>query len=206
MNNIIKKKRKFTSFSLDEALIFLKIKRLAIWELEFRMLPASSFFQEKMRRLDGFAVGNNESGKELLIDAVCEEIVTRHPNLRIWKQTPVQSDELLGITDYLIARRIDYLTKPALCVIEAKKDDFEQGAAQCLLAMKACQENNVKAGLPEKVWGVVSNGRFWNFYFMEEAGKAFQSQDFALVETEKLLGALDAVFEQCENYLQEITE
>ena len=26
-----------------------------------------------------------------------------------------------------------------MCVIEAKKDDFEQGAAQCLVEMQACQ-------------------------------------------------------------------
>ena len=113
------KRRKFTSFSLDEALRFLKIEKLVEWKIALQPLPPSDFFHERMRRLEGFAVGRRESGKELLIDAVCEEVVDRHRNLRIWKQEPLQTDELVGVTDYLIARRIDFLSKPLLCVIEA---------------------------------------------------------------------------------------
>ena len=194
----MKKKRKFTSFSLDEALSFLGIEKLLEWKLESRLLPPSDFFHERMRRLDGFAVGRRESGKELLIDAVCEEVVDRHRNLRIWKQEPVQSEQLLGITDYLIARRIDFLSKPLLCVIEAKKDDFERGTAQCLLTMEVCRENNVKSGFSGKVLGIVSNGEGWKFYRLDEEGKVWESLLFSIAQIEILLGAVDSVFNECD--------
>lgn len=65
-----------------------------------------------------------------------------------------------------------YLDNPLLCLVKAKKDDFEQGLAQCLVEMKACQQSNEKAGNKIDV--------------------------YSLIEVEKLLGDLSFVFSQCE--------
>ena len=63
-------------------------------------------------------------------------------NLKIWKGAALESQDLIGQADYLLTQRRGYVEAPLLCVVEAKKDDFEQGAAQCLVEMKACQWNN----------------------------------------------------------------
>lgn len=201
MKKPVKKKRKFSSFSLADAVNFLKIEKFIDWKLEFQPLPASDFFNEKMRRLQRFDLTQSEPAKELLIDAVCEEVIQRHEKLKIWKTPPVQSDELTGFVDYLVAPDRVVVSAPLLCVIEAKKDDFEQGAAQCLIAMEACRENNVKSGLSPKVLGIVSNGAGWKFYRLDEAGKVWESLLFTIAQIEILFGAVDSVFNECDELL-----
>ena len=42
---------------------------------------------------------------------------------------------------------------------EAKKDDFEKGAAQCVAEMVVCRETNTTDGHFIDVHGIVSNGQ-----------------------------------------------
>jgi hypothetical protein len=42
----------------------------------------------------------------------------------------LSTDTLTGKADYVMAPHRAYLETPLLCVAEAKKDDFERGAAQ----------------------------------------------------------------------------
>jgi hypothetical protein len=73
-----------------------------------------------------------EESKKLLIDAFCEEAMEGIEKLKIWKGGKIESAVLVVNADYLIAERQDYLDTPFLCIVEAKRDDFEQGLAQCL--------------------------------------------------------------------------
>ena len=135
-------RKNFSSFSANEALQELQVNELIRWEMNFPPYQPSSFLPERLRRLENFDLTFSERAKELLIDAFCEEVIERHPNLKIWKAATLQSDDLIGQVDYLIAPRKAYLTTPLLCVVEAKKDDFKKGLAQCLVEMKACRWNN----------------------------------------------------------------
>jgi hypothetical protein len=55
--------------------------------------------------------------------------------LKVWKGAYLEGEKTCGNADYLIAERRGYLEAPFVCVVEAKKDDFEQGTAQrCRLA------------------------------------------------------------------------
>src|SRR5438552_13235358 len=62
--------------------------------------------------------------------------------LTLWSHQPLYfDDDLSGVPDYLVARRspLGPLVQdmPYLLVVEAKKDDFPRGWAQCLAAMLA---------------------------------------------------------------------
>jgi hypothetical protein len=89
-----------------------------------------------------FDLHNCEESKKLMIDAICEEALQEFKHLKIWKGAPLSDEETSGYVDYLIAERKAYLEAPFLCIVEAKKDDFEQGLAQCLVEMKACRYSN----------------------------------------------------------------
>ena len=194
-------KKSFSSFTLDEALKKLQIDQVLLFDVDYDPLPPSTFFEERLRRLDGFDLRGSERAKELLIDAFCEEVIRRHEQLRIWKAAPLQSDELVGAVDYLIAPRKAYLDRPLLCVVEAKKDDFEQGMAQCALEMHACQWNNRQVGKAVDIYGIVSNGQGWQFYKLDASGRLFESTHYAISQPDTILGVLDYVFTQCEQNL-----
>ncbi|MCY7407029.1 MAG: hypothetical protein LH631_06540 [Alkalinema sp. CAN_BIN05] len=80
-----------------------------------------------------------EDTKKRLIDAVCEEALEGFDRIKIWKGSSLETLTTSEIADYLIAEHRGYLEVPFLCVVEVKKDNFEQEIAQCLVEMQACQ-------------------------------------------------------------------
>ena len=120
-----------------------------------------------MDRLKRFDLRGSEAAKELIIDAIIEEALSDLDQLKIWKDAPLSTDSRTGRLDYLIAQNRDYLEAPYFCLIEAKQDDFTQGAAQCLVGMQACDFNNQAVGQTITVYGAVSNGEVWRFYKYE---------------------------------------
>lgn len=191
-------KRKFSSFSDAEAMKLVGIEEMTDWDLPKTPFQISDFFYERLKRLESFGISHSEGGKELLIEAFCEEALFRHKKLRLWKQVHLESEHLTGIPDYLATKRRDYVESPFLCVVEAKRDDFEKGLAQCLVEMKACREVNEKE---IDIYGIVSNGEGWKFYKYAINGEVYQSELFTTADEEKLLSVLDYIFGECEKNL-----
>ena len=83
---------------------------------------------------------------------------------------------------------------PLIMLVEAKKNDFEQGWAQCLAELVAAQKINADSDVP--VYGIVSDGTFWQFGRL--VGDAFtQNQiNFSVDNLPVLFGAINAVFKE----------
>lgn len=126
---------------------------------------------------------------------------SHYPNLKVWKSALLETDTLLGYADYVIAPKRGYLSTPLLCVAEAKRDDFVQGRAQCLGEIAACLWNNRQEGLAKDVFGIVSNGHIWQFYWCVLSGEVYESDLFTTAYLEELLGVLDFVCAECSRNL-----
>ncbi|MFQ3585150.1 MAG: hypothetical protein SNJ85_09530 [Cyanobacteriota bacterium] len=169
------------------------------WPLKAERAPLSDFFQERLTRLErSFDLQSYEESKKLLIDAICEEAILTTQHLKIWKGVPLEGEQATGFVDYLIAERKRYLENPCLCIIEAKKDDFEQGLAQCLVAMQACQWQNQQTGWDIDIFGIVTNGTTWQFYKLVSLGSVYESSPYATGDMGQLLGLLQQIFRACE--------
>jgi hypothetical protein len=88
-------------------------------------------------------------------------------------------------------------------VVEAKKDDFEQGLAQCLVALHSCQTQNKNAGLEITVYGIVTNGDGWRFYCLKQDGSVLETPLIARQPVNPLLGVLNTLFKQSVTQLTE---
>ena len=99
---------------------------------------------------------------EMIIFPILKEIWKMFASkLMLWSHKSISfTKELTGVPDYLIARSsplgVVVLDMPLLAVVEAKKDDFEGGWAQCALEMYTIQKINKNAEIP--VFSIVSNG------------------------------------------------
>ena len=194
-------RKNFSSFTANEALRTFQVSELIRWEISLPPYQPSPFLSERLRRLENFDLTFSERAKELIIDAFCEEVIDKFPRIKIWKAAALQSDEFIGQVDYLIAPRKAYLTTPLLCVAEAKKDDFEQGLAQCLVEMKACQWNNEQSSKRIDVYGIVTSGEVWKFYRLSLEGQVFESLAHSLGDRDGILSFLEHVFSKCEENL-----
>jgi hypothetical protein len=140
--------------------------------------------------------------------AVCENII--YPVLRqVWKpyihvfsiwshQSLGLNDDLNGIPDYLFTKRSELgpivFEAPYIAVVEAKRDDFSAGWAQCLLEMHAMQQLNQ---VPNAVFGIVSNGDGWQIGQLENSTFIEYSNLFTLTNLDELFSALTYVLETC---------
>jgi hypothetical protein len=88
---------------------------------------------------------------------------------------------------------------PLLAVVEAKKDNFSQGWAQCCLEMIAIQKMNQNEKLV--VYGLVSNGEVWEIAKLEHVIFTFYPQHFIIGALDDLFNALVTMLELCKQQL-----
>jgi hypothetical protein len=197
------KKKNFSSFTSAEAFKQLNLTDLIPWAIEATPVQPSAFFKERLQRLEKmFDLQSYEESKKLLIDALCEEAMVITESLKIWKGAQLDSDITAGYVDYLIAERKRYLDIPMLCIIEAKKDDFEQGLAQCLVEMQACQWQNRQAERDIDILGIVTNGKTWQFYKLTTTSQVYETDAYSMGDMEHLLGLIRHIFQTCEQNLE----
>ena len=198
------KKQNFSSFTYAQAFKYLGIQEINPWALSVAEIEPSDFFRENLKQIsEVFDLQSGEESKKLLIDAICQESLRYFKHLKIWKSAPLSDEHTIGYVDYLLAKRQAYLEAPFLCIVEAKKDDFEKGLAQCLPEMKACQFNNQTQGKMLDVYGIVTNGQGWQFYKLALDGRVYGSDLYAMGNLPQVLGILHDVFQQCEQGLCE---
>lgn len=196
-----KGKKQFSSFGYAEAFKQLGITELRRWVFVPKPVVPSDFYYQSLERMQCFDLKKYEESKKLLIDLIFEEAIQSFTRLKIWKGANLEGDACTGYVDYLIAERKAYLEAPFMCVVEAKKDDFEQGLAQCLVEMQACRWQNQQLGRDIEVLGVVTNGDGWQFYRLTMVGEVYESALHGIGDIEVVLGWLHYVFQCCEHNL-----
>lgn len=196
-------KRSFSTITLAEAMQLIPADRLALWELVLQPRPLSDTVRDYLLRLRVFDQENTEAAKLLLIDALLVDVVPNFPHLKVWKAMPLETDTLVGIADYLFSPDYAYLKTPLLCAVEAKRDDFVQGRAQCIAELVACRWNNRREGHERSVFGIVSNGQAWQFYRLDEDNTIVESTLYTTSDLPRLLGALDHLCALCTKGLNE---
>lgn len=158
--------------------------------------------------------------REAVVDnsefAVCENLI--YPVLKetwkiyyskfvLWSHKSLTYDHnLSGFPEYILAKRSPLgkvvFDKPYLLLIEAKQDKFEEGWAQCIAEMVAAQRLNDELQLV--VFGIVSNGKTWQFGNLKNEVFTRNVTFYSLQELDKLFAAVNYVFQQCESQLNNL--
>ena len=164
--------------------------------------PVSSQFIEEFefnqRNLDVFS--SEASRCEIIIFPILREIYKKyHQEISLWVQKPITyNGKLTGTPDYIVSKKSElgktFLESPLLIVTEAKKNDFEQGWGQCLAELVAAEQINAAPEWP--VYGIVTDGRWWEFGKLTEQVFTKNIAGFTSDELAQLFGALDFIFQQ----------
>jgi hypothetical protein len=137
---------------------------------------------------------------ESLIFPVLQEVWKPYRStLRLWSHIPIAAEEpLSGTPDYLIAAASHLgtivLGKPILAAVEAKRENFEEGWAQCTAEMLAVQKLNKDASV---VWGIVTNGELWQFGTLVKQHLTQEPTFYSISRLDELFGALSFIMEEC---------
>lgn len=139
--------------------------------------------------------------RETILFPILKEVWKKFDDtLMLWANKSISyNKELGGVPDYIIAKQ-SHLGKivfgsPLLAVVEAKKDDFEGGWAQCLLEMYAIQKINGRPEIP--VYGIVSNGDNWEFGQLIQSAFTDNGTVYTIYQPDTLFSVLCLFFDRC---------
>lgn len=162
--------------------------------------PPDIFLREFEFTRENLPVFTSEGARtEAVIFPVLREVYKDYSDKFIlWIQKSFAYDaKLSGTPDYLIATKSPLgktvLAKPLLGVVEAKKNDFEVGWAQCLAELVAIQKINADENTA--VYGIVTDGERWQFGKLEKNLFARQISGFTINNLPELFGALHFIFQ-----------
>lgn len=120
--------------------------------------------------------------------------------LLLWSHKGIGKDsENSGIPDYILAKRSHLgrvMDSPLLVMIEAKKDNFDEGWGQCVVQMHTAQSLNNDE---KPIYGIVSNGDSWQFGQLEGNIFSLDTTSISVGDLPKLFNILYHLFQICEN-------
>jgi len=162
------------------------------------LAPPKSFlkdFEFAKENIDIFA--SEASRSEIIISPLLREIYKKHfRRYSFWIQKNISYDAILtGTPDYIFSQRSrlgkTVLEKPIVIVVEAKKNDFDQGWGQCLAELVASQKLNENPKLT--VYGIVTDGNLWQFGRLVTDLFTKNTENFTIDKLPRLYGALEYI-------------
>ena len=163
--------------------------------------PSEQFLQDFEFSMQHINVFSSEASRcEAVIFPILREVYKRYTDsIALWIKEPITYDETLnGTPDYLISTKselgITVVGTPLIMLVEAKKNDFEQGWGQCLSELVAAQKINDDPSFP--VYGIVIDGTLWEFGRLVNDTFTRNRTNFTLANLPILFGAVDSVFKE----------
>ncbi|MEM7533692.1 MAG: hypothetical protein AAF639_16025 [Chloroflexota bacterium] len=194
------KSETFGDYDLARALDFLGLFPHVKWDIDAPAIPASENLKDNLKRAERqVTIGSNEWEQRLFMELIFLEALENH-DLRMWQEKQVDAGKapFRGKADFVFTQYQVSFKLPYIILCEAKKDDFEQGWGQCLMAAKASHMLNLQQGHNFDVHGIVSSGRVWEFGKYTTNNQFYKTDSYSILQLDTLLGVLDQIFTDCE--------
>lgn len=165
-------------------------------------------FEFNRRNLDIFA--SEASRCELAILPLIREVYKSFfEKYVLWIQKSISyDDDLSGTPDYMVSTRSELgktiIGIPLVMIVEAKRNDFEQGWAQCLSELYAAQKINDDDSIP--LHGIVTDGNFWQFGKLLKSTFVKNIVSYSIDNLSELFGAVTFIFQAACGRWQALSE
>jgi len=135
--------------------------------------------------------------KPLIVTPILLEVFRSYSDrLVFWVDKPLHDErQFAGVPDFVFALKsplgIPVMGVPRVVIIEAKKNDFEQGWGQCLAELVAAQTINRENQKP--IHGIVTDGVGWQFGRLQNTVFTENKGNYFADRLNALFGAIDFV-------------
>jgi len=165
--------------------------------------PSENFVKDFVFYKENIDVFSSEASRsEIVISPILRELYKQYyTKYSFWIQKSIFCDDVLtGTPDYIFSEKSvlgkTVLEKPIFIIVEAKRNDFEQGWGQCLAELVASQKINDDSERP--VYGVVTDGNLWQFGKLEKDCFFKNMESYIVDKLSLLFGALNFVVQSAE--------
>ncbi len=165
-------------------------------------MQLSSWLLETLSKGKKFALtSSSEKAKsEFIIAPILLEVESYYPaKLAIYSGKNLDGDRsegLVGECDFILGKgsTSTFISTPIMAIVEAKRDNLENGLGQCAAQMYGAIRYNQKHGETiEKVYGCVTTGNLWQFLKLEDKLLTLDSNVFYLNELERILSCFSTI-------------
>jgi hypothetical protein len=178
---------KFESVEQVARIFSIKVKDDFVAGSKSIELPDQLLQNISTKLLDSLSFRNEATICNKVITPILNAVAEHNKPLNVWIEEPFNVDPekgLVGEPDYLIAPATDYggMELPPLCIIEAKKQDWDAGWAQALAEMVAASVQGA-----DICYSAVTTGKIWQFgmlknsTFSKDPGQISATRELQLV-------------------------
>jgi hypothetical protein len=205
----VKNYRKIMSYSKYTKLLQLR-REFAINDLQLSWLPEkfplftpSNLLMLNLASAKEEALRSEKARSEYVISPIIKELRQQNSQ-RMSSFSGFElyvNKSLSGHCDFILSS-VPYKSEviaPIFCLVEAKRDDIEQGIAQCGAEMYAAHLFNEQEGTPKKqIFGCVTNAFSWCFLKLENKNLYIDPNYVPLTFTEphRVLGVLQWILDE----------
>ncbi len=156
--------------------------------------PATPWLQSALAQGNGMALVSEKARNEFIVVPVlvtCRELMQNR--FYIYSGIRFDIDEergLKGQCDFILSRTppLPIVTAPVAVIVEAKRQDIEEGLGQCAAQMIAARIFNEREGQSNlRIGGCVTTGETWQFLSLENNVLSLDSQRYYIIEVDKIL-------------------
>lgn len=161
---------------------------------EIGTVEPSSWLQEGLAEGATLAVVSEKARSEFIVAPVliaCREILARKVHIFSGIRLDADPDKgLKGECDFILAQTDSAfaLQGPLMTIVEAKKNDIEEGIAQCAAQLLGAGIYNEKDRTPlPYLYGCVTTGRDWQFLKLENEDLFIHPERYSIEQVGKIL-------------------
>jgi hypothetical protein len=166
-------------------------------------IAPSALLQDALESVKTIAFFSEKSRSEFIVAPIllaCREHLQRSFQIYSGARLDVDPDKgLKGECDFLVARipLTPFLEAPILVVLEAKKNDIEEGFAQCGAQLLGVRIYNQREGFSaEALYGCVTTGETWQFLRLQGNELLIDSERYYILEVGKILWVLSKIIKE----------
>ncbi|CAO3650218.1 unnamed protein product [Cunninghamella echinulata] len=165
------KKREYSNLSfekvveylgIDYMILFTNIDNIPTKEMDKNVIERITEQLVILTKACGAANEGNEFKRQEFVFTVIVNIIAQYydKNIKVKREKQIEGEDIKEPVEFVITRG-----KLILIVIEAKKQDWEQGRAQLFMELYNAYIKNIKFGAPKDhiIYGIVTTGYSWEF-------------------------------------------
>ena len=157
-------------------------------------LAPSPWLRESLENGIQLSFTSEKARGEFIVAPILIECRERmHRRISVFSGVSLNADVdrgLNGACDFLLARTASTiaLQAPLMVILEAKKQDIDEGLGQCAAQMLGACRYNEREGIPVPfMYGCVTNGDSWQFLKLQGVDLQLHPRRFAINEVSKIL-------------------
>ncbi len=165
-----------------------------------KLITPSNHLLEDLAHSNHVPLGSEASKSQLITTPILNEILSKNNySFTYYAGYTFDVDKtkgLKGICDYMLSKKPDspIIEAPIFCMVEAKRDNVDNGIAQCAAEMVAAQIFNERRNNNTKIiYGAVTSGFEWLFLRLDGNFISIDTKRYYLNNLSELLGVLQDV-------------